>query len=233
MRPSSVPDVPGWVIDVHDEPAGSGQIGGDWFDVFDAGDGLLVAVVGDVAGHGLRAAAEMAQLRNSLRAYLLDDPEPARALERLDALMARVMSGTMATAVCAVIDTASATVRLSHAGHVPALVGAVDGATFVPAAEGDALLGVTRQHRRVQTVTLAAGAALVLYSDGLIERRERPIDVGLELLRRIVPRALADAPHGANVAEWIAAQLHDDRHVDDTSVLVVRNDPGAGVAPTP
>jgi chemotaxis family two-component system sensor kinase Cph1 len=223
MRPASVPVVPGWEIDVHDEPAGTGQIGGDWFDVFDAGGGLLVAVVGDVAGHGLRAAAEMAQLRNSLRAYLLDDPDPPRALERLDVLMARVLPGTIATAVCAVIDTATGTVRMSHAGHVPALVATTPAAAaFVADAAGDMLLGVTQRPRRAQVATLPAGGALVLYSDGLIEQPRRPIDDGLEILRRTVPGALA-RPAGTNVAAWIAEQLHDERHVDDTSVLVLRN----------
>lgn len=222
MRPSSVPTVEGWRIDVHDEPAGTGLIGGDWFDVFDAGGGLLVAVVGDVAGHGLRAAAEMAQLRNSLRAYLFDDPSPSRALERLDLMMARVLPGTIATAVCAVIDTATASTHLSHAGHVPALVAGLAGAAFVDGAEGDALLGVGHGARREQHLVLDPGAALVMYSDGLIEQRQRSIDDGLELLRLTIPKALAQ-PDGTNVAAWVVAQVHDDRHVDDTSVLVLRH----------
>jgi serine phosphatase RsbU (regulator of sigma subunit) len=177
--------------------------------------------VGDVAGHGLRAAAEMAQLRNSLRAYLFDDPSPARALERLDLMMAQVLPGTIATAVCAVIDTATAATRISHAGHVPSLVGDVAGAAFVSDAEGDALLGVGHGSRREQHVQLAPGAALVMYSDGLIEQRRRSIDDGLELLRRTVPKALAEAD-GTNLAAWIVEQVHDDRHVDDTSLLVLR-----------
>ena len=221
MRPASVPALAGWQIDVHDEPAGTGLIGGDWFDVFEVAPGLLVAVVGDVAGHGLRAAAEMAQLRNSLRAYLFDDPSPARALERLDSLMTQVLPGTIATAVCAVIDTATASTRLSHAGHVPSLVGDLAGAAFVPAAEGDALLGVGHGTRREQHLELAPGSALAMYSDGLIEQRRRSIDDGLELLRRTIPKALAQ-PDGTNLAAWIVEQVHDDRHVDDTSLLVLR-----------
>src|SRR5690606_29393828 len=134
--------------------AGSGEIGGDWWDVFDGGNGQIVAVVGDVAGHGLRAAAEMAQLRNMLRAYLLDDPSPARALERLDAAMARVLPGTVATAICAVLDTATATVHLSHAGHMPALIGGDGGAEFVPA-KPDILLGVSPGSRREHSIELA------------------------------------------------------------------------------
>ncbi len=222
MRPSTIPPVAGWSFDVHDEPAGTGQIGGDWFDVFDAGDGLIVAVVGDVAGHGLQAAAEMAQLRNSLRAYLLDDPAPARALERLDVLMWRVLRGSIATAVCAVIDTASATARISHAGHVPAILADAGAARFL-IAEGDPLLGVVRVARREQQVTIDPGQALVLYSDGLIERRQRPIDDGFDLLRSAVPRALAE-PAGTNVAAWIAEHLRDEAHEDDISVLFLRRD---------
>jgi serine phosphatase RsbU (regulator of sigma subunit) len=222
MRPSTIPPVAGWSFDVHDEPAGAGQIGGDWFDVFDAGGGLIVAVVGDVAGHGLQAAAEMAQLRNSLRAYLLDDPAPARALERLEVLMSRVLQGSIATAVCAVIDTASATALISHAGHVPAILAEADGAQFV-AVEGDPLLGVVQVTRREHVVALEPGVALVLYSDGLIERRDRSIDDGLELLRLAVPRALAQ-PAGTNVAAWIAEHLRDAAPEDDISVLFLRRD---------
>ena len=183
MRPATLPTIDGWTLDVHDEPAGTGQIGGDWFDVFEVGGGLLAAVVGDVAGHGLRASAEMAQLRNSLRAYLLDDPTPSRRPRTPRPADGRVLPGTLATAVCAVIDTASAAVRLSHAGHVPTIVGATT-AAFVADAEGDVLLGVRPGGRREQHVVLAPGDALVMYSDGLIERRDRPIDDGLELLRQ-------------------------------------------------
>ena len=193
MRPSTIPPVAGWSLDVHDEPAGTGQIGGDWFDVFEAGDGLVIAVVGDVAGHGLQAAAEMAQLRNSLRAYLLDDPAPARALERLDALMARVLRGSIATAVCAVIDTG-----LGDGADLPRRARAGD--------RGRGRRGPLRRRpraircsasvratRREHVVALEPGQALVLYSDGLIERRHRPIDDGFELLRLAVPRALGRA----------------------------------------
>jgi two-component system, chemotaxis family, sensor kinase Cph1 len=222
MRPSTIPPVAGWSLDVHDEPAGAGQIGGDWFDVFEAGDGLVIAVVGDVAGHGLQAAAEMAQLRNSLRAYLLDDPAPARALERLDALMARVLRGSIATAVCAVIEPASATARISHAGHVPAIVAQADDARFV-VTEGDPLLGFGQGARREQVVALEPGQALVLYSDGLIERRHRPIDDGFELLRLAVPRAMAEPPD-TNVAAWLAGHLRHEATEDDISVLFLRRD---------
>jgi hypothetical protein len=106
---------------------------------------------------------------------------------------------------------------------VPALVATTPAAAaFVADAAGDMLLGVTQRPRRAQVATLPAGGALVLYSDGLIEQPQRPIDDGLEILRRTVPGALA-RPAGTNVAAWIAEQLHDERHVDDTSVLVLRN----------
>ena len=223
MRPDLPPPVPGWTFDAHYETAGSGEIGGDWWDVFDAGGGQIVAVVGDVAGHGLRAAAEMAQLRNILRAYLLDDPAPARALERLDAAMSRVLPGTIATAICAVLDTATATVHLSHAGHMPALVGGEGTAEFV-VVKPDLLLGVSPGPRREHVIQLGRGQVLVLYSDGLVERRNRPIDDGLALLRDVVADATgAVVPDGA-LATWIAERMRTDAHEDDVSVLVIRHD---------
>jgi light-regulated signal transduction histidine kinase (bacteriophytochrome) len=213
MRPSTLPVVAGWTFDVHDEPAGQGQIGGDWFDVFDAGDGRVVAVVGDVAGHGLRAAAEMAQLRNSLRAYLLDDPSPARALTRLDALMTRVLPGSIATAVCAVIDTAAAEAQIAHAGHVPAILASEGTARFL-VTSGEPLLGVRYGARQDRTVPFTPGHSLVLYSDGLVERRTRPIDDGFELLRQAATVQVG--------AAWLAEQMRgDDVPEDDVSVLVV------------
>ncbi|MET0144040.1 MAG: SpoIIE family protein phosphatase [Ilumatobacteraceae bacterium] len=225
MRPDSLPVVEGWCLAVHDEPAGRGQIGGDWFDVFEAADGVVVAVVGDVAGHGLTAAAEMAQLRNSLRAYLLDDPSPSGALERLDRLMARALRGTIATAVCAVIDTRTSEARIAHAGHVPALVVRSEGATLLESG-GDPLLGFSTSPRQEQRLTLGPGDALVLYSDGLVEQRRRPIDVGLALLCAEAHAVVADSERDAvDIAERLAGRLHDDDDEDDTSVLVIRRCP--------
>ena len=223
MRPDTLPKVEGWLLDVHDEPAGAGQIGGDWFDVFETSDGTIVAVVGDVAGHGLQAAAEMAQLRNSLRAYLHDDPSPSGAFERLDRLMSRALPGSIATAVCAVIDTATAEVCVAHAGHVPALLVSAAGAGVVDPG-GDPLLGFATKPRVAETFTMAPGDALVLYSDGLIEQRRRSIDEGLAQLRREAADVLRE-PVGSDVARQLADRLRDDFDEDDTSVLVIRRQP--------
>ena len=107
MRPEALPALPGYVFSVFSQSAGRGEIGGDWYDVFTIDDDLVAVIVGDVAGHGLVAASEMAQLRNVLRAYLTDGAGPADALERLDRYMLRNLPGSIATVVCAVIDTAA------------------------------------------------------------------------------------------------------------------------------
>jgi len=119
MLPRSLPEVPGWRVDAHYAPAGAGRVGGDWYDAFRIGPDCLALVIGDVAGHGLEAASDMAQLRNALRAYLLDGPEPADALERLDRLMAELMPDSVATVACVVVDLERAVARVAHAGHPP------------------------------------------------------------------------------------------------------------------
>ncbi|MET0324811.1 MAG: SpoIIE family protein phosphatase, partial [Ilumatobacteraceae bacterium] len=161
MRPEALPAWPGFVFSVFSQSAGRGEIGGDWYDVFSIDDDLVAAIVGDVAGHGLVAASEMAQLRNVLRAYMTEGAGPANALERLDRYMMRNLPGSIATVVCAVIDTTTSTVRISHAGHVPALLVTGDRADFVPL-DGDPLLGFHATARTERSVALADGDTLAL-----------------------------------------------------------------------
>lgn len=232
MRPAALPSVPGYDFGVYFEPAGKGGIGGDWYDAFTVEDHLVVAVIGDVAGHGLEAASEMAQLRNTLRGFLIDRPDPADALQRLDRVMLQVLPGSIATCVCSVIDTSTNEMLISHAGHPPALRIAAGLAEFLRL-DGDQLLGFSVVKRNNQLVRLQPGEIVVLYSDGLVETRLQTFDTRLDQLKTEAIRVFAD-PSDVRPAAHLAARLTDHGKADDITVLFVqrqqhgefRNEPG-------
>ena len=223
MRPEALPALPGYDMSVYAQSAGRGEIGGDWYDVFTIDDDLVAVIVGDVAGHGLVAASEMAQLRNVLRAYLTDGAGPADALERLDHYMLHSLPGSIATVVCAVLDTRTAALRISHAGHVPALLTVGDRPELVPL-DGDPLLGFQATTRTERRYELAAGDSLALYSDGLVETRRLPLDDGLAQLQREAAAVLRRGPAEGRARE-LASRMLSEHHHDDVTVLLVGRAP--------
>jgi chemotaxis family two-component system sensor kinase Cph1 len=220
MRPAALPVVPGFSFSVFSESAGRGEIGGDWYDALPLAPNLIGVVVGDVTGHGLAAASEMAQLRNILRAYLTEDPHPAAALERLDRHMRHTLPGSSATVVCAVIDIEESTMRIAHAGHVPALVIRSGQADFVPL-DGDPLLGNRDARRSERRYDLVPGDTVILYTDGLVEHRLLSLDVGLDRLQREAVRILDDVSAHDSASDFVARLVTED-HQDDVSVLLIR-----------
>lgn len=219
MRPAALPATAAFRFDAFYQPSGSGGIGGDWYDAFKVGDGSIAAVIGDVTGHGLPAASDMSQLRNALRAYLVDDPSPALALTRLDRLIHDLLPGSIATVVCAVIDVDSSTMRISHAGHPPALVVGADGPAYVEL-DGDPLLGLLPDRpRHDRVIDLADVEAIVLYSDGLIETRRRNLLDGMDAL--LVAAATMHDDVAGTPTSHLAAQLVDPEHEDDVTTLVI------------
>jgi chemotaxis family two-component system sensor kinase Cph1 len=224
MRPDELPAHPGYAFSVFSQSPGRGDIGGDWYDVLAVDDAQIALIVGDVAGHGLVAASEMAQLRNILRAYVAEGGGPAEALERLDRYMLRNLRRTIATVACAVIDTTTSTLRISHAGHVPALLVTPDGADFVPL-DGDSLLGFQAGRRTERIVQLAAGDTLALYTDGLVETRRLPLDLGLAALRKEAADVLA-GHRTDDPASELATRLLGAHHDDDVTVLLAQRTAG-------
>jgi serine phosphatase RsbU (regulator of sigma subunit)/GAF domain-containing protein len=220
MRPEALPTHPAYTFSVFSQSPGRGEIGGDWYDVLAIDEARIAMIVGDVAGHGLVAASEMAQLRNVLRAYLDEGGGPADALERLDRYMLRNLRGTTATVACAVIDTVTSTLWISHAGHVPALLVSDRGAEFVPL-DGDSLLGFRVGRRTERRVELARGDTLVLYTDGVVETRRLPLDRGLARLRDEAGDLLATGVIDDRASE-LAARLLGEHHDDDVTVLLAR-----------
>jgi len=170
------------------EPGGAGvEVGGDWYDVLELDGGSIGIVIGDVAGRGVPAAAIMAQLRNALRAYAFESHPPATALERLNRLAWTHGRSVMATVIYLVFDPSSGHVKLANAGHLPALLAKPDGSTVFLEEERSLPLGVRRATAYSDAeYRLAPGSTLLLYTDGLIEKRRTPIDDGLARLARCV-----------------------------------------------
>jgi len=208
---------------VHYEPAsGTLEVGGDWYDVVDLPDGRCGVVVGDVVGRGLPAAAVMGQLRSAVRALLLESRSPAHVLGALDRFAALVPGAVCSTVFCAVIDAAAGTMRYSSAGHVPGIVVDADGGSQFLTAAGSLPLAVVEDLVRPECdVVLGAGSTLLLYTDGLVERRDTDLDAGMA-------RAVAAVVDGrqlppAALAGMLTDQLLADAPDDDVAFLVYRS----------
>jgi PAS domain S-box-containing protein len=220
LLPETLPELESVVVAARYLPGGA-EVGGDWYDAVQLGDGRLGVAMGDVVGHGLGAAALMGQLRHATRAYALEGHPPGAVLDRLDRLMRTLDGGQMATLLYLVVEPDRSSVRLASAGHVPPLLVGPDGrAAFLDTAP-DPPLGVfaTSSHSEIE-VPLEPGATLILYTDGLVEERGASIDEGLEALRVAAadpgedPEALCD--------RLMAAMLDVHTPDDDIALLALR-----------
>ena len=182
LLPSALPAVSGLDMAARYVP-GTGHLGGDWYDVFPLPSGEVCAVIGDVTGTGLNAAVIMGRMRSALRAYALQASSPAEILDCLGRKMRYFEPEAMATVLCAVFSPSLDEVRVTSAGHLPPLL-AAPGQPAAPAGIfPDVPIGVLGPApRQVSTVTFPPGAVLCLYTDGLIERRDRPLDDGIARL---------------------------------------------------
>lgn len=218
MLPASLPAVPGFEVDAHYAPDGQGRVGGDWYDVIGFGD-RTAFVVGDVTGHGLRAAATMTQARNALRAYLADDDDPTEAVIRLDRLMRGTLPGEMLTLLVGVLAHGTSTITLCSAGHPPPLLVAGDAVEFLPVATNH-LLGVFEERYEAHRVTLSGGDTLVLFSDGLVELRGKSLDTGLAMMRTEAARLGTHPMPGWT--RHLADLMSGPERRDDLTILAVR-----------
>ncbi|MFG2848768.1 SpoIIE family protein phosphatase [Kitasatospora sp. NPDC048296] len=162
------------------------EVGGDWFDVVPLSAGRVALIVGDVMGHGIRAAATMGQLRTVARTLITLELDPARVLYRLDEATTALSEGQFATCVCVVYDPVDRRCTAACAGHLPPVVADTEGNADLVDLPPGAPLGVGGVPFESVEFTLPEEGILTLYTDGLIERRGRDLDEGLTLLRRTV-----------------------------------------------
>jgi len=220
LLPHDVPVIAGWDIATYYSPAGEQEAGGDFYDVLPVGDGRIAAVVGDVMGRGLDAAAAMAQIRSTIRAYAVDDPRPDVVFDRVDVFFEVLDLAQLVTAIYFLLDPDNDAVHIVSAGHLPPLLVDADGSRLCGTAGGTPF-GVGRFGREVQSVELPSGSALIAITDGLVERRGEDIDAGVN--------RLLEATEGAG--GWSAQQILDHivrvaaaerTHDDDVTVVVLR-----------
>ncbi|WP_260610353.1 SpoIIE family protein phosphatase [Streptomyces sp. WAC06614] len=166
------------------------EVGGDWYDVIETGDGLLALVIGDVQGHGVAAAATMGQLRSAVRAFALSGNPPEDVLGGTNRLLIDLDPGQFASCCYVLLDPATGTAHAVRAGHPQPLLRAPDGATSVLDLPGGVVLGVDGEATYpVAELVLAPGSVLALYTDGLVEQPGVDIDLGVEQLRALLAEA--------------------------------------------
>ena len=223
--PERLPEIPGVRLAARFVPGGTGiDVGGDWYDVLELERGRIGVAIGDVAGRGIHAASLMSQLRNALRAYAFEGHPPAAALGHLNSLAWRREGVVMATLIYLVLDPGTGRVSLSSAGHPPPLRAATDGTTEYLQKGRSLPLGVARQTKYAEAeYLLGPNSTLLLYTDGLIERRSRPIDDGMAQL------ALAVSEHVDDDVDSLCARLLQtvSGSEDDVAVLALRSVPVA------
>jgi serine phosphatase RsbU (regulator of sigma subunit)/DNA-binding response OmpR family regulator len=185
LLPEAAPAIGG--IDVaarYEASAAHAEVGGDFYEIFTLDEDRVALAIGDVVGHSLEAAMVMAQLRTAIRSYLLEGHGPTATLERLNRLLRRFHPDATATACCAIYDLRSGRCELANAGHLPPLVASGGDVRFLPL--GGPLLGVDAPMEAAHAFSLGPGDLLLLYTDGLVERRGESIDAGLERLAEAV-----------------------------------------------
>lgn len=216
---------PGFRVETRYRPAfDTLEIGGDWHDAFLLKDRVTVAItVGDVVGRGIAAACAMGQLRAALRAIALSGVGPGAVLDNLDVFVEPLPDARMATIAYMEINTSTGEMRYACAGHLPPLVLSDDGeATYLW--EGRSRpIGLATSSRAEAVAAAPAGGCLLLYTDGLIERRDRGIDSGLD--------TLAEAALGSQAEDLdtlldrlMADLLADEEHPDDVCLLAYQHD---------
>jgi len=227
LLPDRLPEVPGIGLAARYVPAGAEMaVGGDWYDVVELPSGRIGLAIGDVAGHGPRAASTMGQLRMALRAYALEEPSPAEVVRRLDRLVSRLLMSEIVTLVYLVLDLDSGMVQFANAGHPPPLVVRAGGQiSFLEDGLGPPLgcddPGLPAEAR----FRLVPGSTLLLFTDGLVERRGTSIDEGLQRLATVAMDCGQDIE--AFCDQLLCSMVEDDT-ADDVALVVIRPLPLTG-----
>ena len=218
LLPERPPLIPGLDVAVRYFPASGGDVGGDWYDVFILPNGSIGLAIGDVVGRGLPASSTMAKVRNALRAYALEST-PGEVLRRLERFMWHLNPGEMATVLYGVLDPVRLDLTFANAGHMPPFVVEPSGKARLLEIAGDPPLGAANgtsfiEHRQ----HLDDGTSLVLYTDGLIERRSESLEVGFD---RLLHALRGDLPAEALSDRIVSLLLEGDEVGDDDVAFLV------------
>ena len=233
LLPTALPAVPGLGLAAR-YVAGSGAVGGDWYDVFVLPDGKLGVVVGDVAGSGLEAAVIMGRMRSALRAYVLETPDPATALRMLDRKIQYFEPNAMATVLYGLYTPGTGDFTVSSAGHLPPVLAAPGRQAGLLPLRPDPPIGTAEDlQRRSASFFIPPGALLCCFTDGLVERRGQVLDQGMDTLAATLGKLVAAVP-GATTelvaedacAEIMRALVGSTAAQDDIAVLVLSRPSG-------
>ncbi len=224
LLPETLPRIDGVRLEARYLPAAQGtRIGGDWYDAMELEDGRVAVVVGDVVGHGLRAAAVMGQLRNAFRAYALVETSPAQTLARLNRLLSKDDRDAMATALYLIFDRDTGGVVFCSAGHPPALVVTRETTHFLEGGRSVPLGTADPATYSDETAVIESGSTILLYTDGLVERRDTPLEDRLAQLATVA--GVADGDLSDVCDQVLQGVLGGLRPPDDVALLAVRPEP--------
>jgi PAS domain S-box-containing protein len=198
------------------------QVGGDWYDLVDLDDGRVALIVGDCVGHGLAAATVMGQLRSACRALLLERSSPSAALAGLDRFAARLPGARCTTAFCAVLTVETGELVYTNAGHPPPIMVQADGTRALLDGEHGLPLALRPDWSRPENrITMPARATLLLYTDGLVERRGGSIDDGMARAADVVQEGRSQTLD--EVADHLMSRLEPGGgYPDDVAMLLYR-----------
>jgi PAS domain S-box-containing protein len=229
LLPQSLPSLPGWDLAARYLPGAAGtEVGGDFYEAVIRLDGRLVFAIGDVMGRGVRAAAVMGQVRAALRGYALEGHSPATVLRRLNVMVTAMEDSSIVTCLVGTLDLSNGEVEMACAGHLPPVRASAAGACRVLSLDtvGPPLGVLGAQYGPTRT-RVPIGGALVLFTDGLVEAREQPVDDGIATLCSILGDVLEPSAGDAASAEEVCAAAvakmgRGDATVDDVAILAIR-----------
>ncbi|MGH9920671.1 MAG: ATP-binding SpoIIE family protein phosphatase, partial [Nitrososphaerales archaeon] len=226
LLPDALPQIPGMRFSAKYLPAGSGiKIGGDWYDVFQLSSGRVAFVIGDVVGRGVLAASVMAEIRASLRAYMAQGHKLTDVVAMLNELLVSVGSNRGATLSILELDAEAEELDVVIAGHLPPVLIEPDGHTRLLEQKHGLPVGVRTGHGyHASRYSFPTGSSLLLYTDGLIERREEPIDEGFN--RLIAAASAASQSTDSSLADRVYRALLDETPLeDDVALLAIETMP--------
>jgi serine phosphatase RsbU (regulator of sigma subunit) len=227
LLPLRLPDLAG-IRNAGEYRAGTAlmEVGGDWYDVVALSQTRVALTLGDVVGKGVTAAGVMGRLRSALRALALSCSDPTEVVAQLERFAETIDGAELATLVCADLDLVSGTLRYLHAGHLPTLLlDGQGGSRFLEDGRRTPLGVPTASPAPHSQVTLEPGTTVLLYSDGLVERRGEPLSDGLRRLEQRA-RSLAHLPPDELARTLVESMTGDNPPSDDIVVLAVSFDGG-------